>query len=44
MNVESTGFADALHVRCDKKKGVKDGFRIFPSLVGWCYLIEMAKK
>lgn len=43
LNVESTGFVDAICVRCEKKKGVKDSFKVFHSLVGWCYLTEMTK-
>lgn len=42
LNVESTGFVDAIRVRCEKKNGVKDSFKVFHSL-GWCYLTEMTK-
>lgn len=41
MNVEPTGFANALQL--DMRKGVKDDFMVFTSIVGWCYLSEMAK-
>lgn len=43
MNVESAGFVDAIRVRCEKKKGVKDSFKVFHSLFGWCCLTEMTK-
>lgn len=43
VNVEPTGLADALHVRCEKKVEVKDYFKVFTSVVGRCCLTEMAK-
>lgn len=43
LNVEPTGFADALHVSFKDRKGVKDGFKVFTSVIKLCYLTEMAK-
>lgn len=33
LNVEPTRFADALHVSCKERKGVKDGFKVFTSVL-----------
>lgn len=40
MNEEPLGFANLL---CEKKGRVKVSYKVFISIVGWCFLTEMAK-
>lgn len=40
MNEEPLGFANPL---CEKKERVKVSYKVFISIVEWCFLTEMAK-